>query len=177
MSHKIAAVANEVSKSTTNVNAKNEVLENQPVAPANEVSKPEATEKPKTQRVLESRSDWERIFTHTLTLVATVAKGEALEANCRKGFGFLALVDGVNPAPHAKGYAQSLLAGFASKKADKFLDKTPLAEQEKRTDIALKVLMATKLGSSNLAKAKSILKAAKPKQEKTFAESLKAILG
>lgn len=155
----------------TNTTAKNEVLANTTTATvANEVSKQTNTEaKPKTQRVLESRADWERIFTHTCKLVVSVANGDELDATSRDGFSFAK----VAVAPHSRAYAQSLLAGFASKKADKFTVGSALSEQDTRRKIALAILKATKLGGKD---AQAMLSKAEPKQAKSFCEAVLATL-
>lgn len=162
MAHKTnnPAIANEVSATQTN-------------ATANEVSNPAiAKAEPKTQRVLETRQDWECIFTHTVALIATLAKGEALEDDCREGFHFVKAA----LSPNCRPYAQSLLAGFASKKAGKFLAETPLAEQEKRQEIALAILLKTRLGGKDEASCKRILGKAEPKQARTLATAVLATL-
>ncbi len=155
----------------TNTTAKNEVLANtKSNTVANEVSKQTETKsEPKTQRVLESRDDWERIFGHTCKLVVSVANGESLEADCRDGFSFAK----VAVAPHSRAYAQSLLAGFASKKADKFTLGSALSEQDTRRKIALAILKATKLGGKD---AQAMLSKAEPKQAKSFCEAVLATL-
>ena len=74
-----------------------------------------ADSKPKTQRVLETRDQWSTIFAHTVALLAAAVKGEALPDDPRKGYAF----GKPKVEPHSRQYAQSLLAGFASKKAGK----------------------------------------------------------
>lgn len=163
---------------TNNTNATANEVSTNPTAPvANEVSK-SATEQPKTQRVLESRSDWECIFAHTVALITTLAKGEALEDDCRDGFAF----GKVALSPNSRPYAKSLLAGFASKKAGKVLADTCLAEQDKRNEIAVAILLKTRLGGKDEASCKATLakvltsKDAGPKQAKSLAEAVKATL-
>ena len=127
----------------------------------------------KTQRVLETRDLWSVIFNHTVALVAKCAKGETLSDADRKGFGFGSAKD----QPHSRGYAQSLLAGFVSRKANKFLGEVDgLKTIEERTKIALAILTATRLGGNTTEKAKSYLSKAEPKQAKTFSEAVKAAL-
>lgn len=142
---------------------------------ANEVSTAIATpnaEAPKTQRVLESRSDWERIFAHTVALICTLAKGEALEDDCRNGyeFGKVALT------PNSRPYAKSLLAGFASKKAGKVLADTPLASEDTRKEIAIAILLHTKLGGKDINACTNTLAKADAKQAKSLAEAIKSAL-
>lgn len=141
---------------------------------ANEVSK-SATASDKTQRVLETREQWAVIFNHCVSLVVALAKGEALPANARDGFAF----GKVATQPHSRQYAQSLIGGFVSRKAGKFFAQTEgLKSAEAREKIALAILVGTKLGGSDAAKAKAILSKAEPKQAKTFAEAvLNAVQG
>jgi len=165
-SKKIAA--NEVSENTKS-NTNNEVVVAQS-ATANEVSETTKTDKPKTQRVLETRGDWEQIFNQCVALVATLVKGKALDENCREGFHFVKVAD----APHSRGYAKALLTAFSSQKADKFLAnaKNPsLAMQEKRQKIALQVLLASKLAKDE-SKALEVLTKGEKKQCKTFCEAV-----
>ena len=127
----------------------------------------------KTQRVLETRDSWSVIFNHTVALVAKCAKGETLSEADRKGFAFGKVID----QPHSRGYAQSLLSGFVSRKANKFLGEVDgLKTIEERTKIALAILTATKLGGNTTEKAKALLSKAEPKQAKTLSEAVKAAL-
>ena len=127
----------------------------------------------KTQRVLETRDSWSVIFNHTVALVAKAAKGETLSEADRKGYAF----GGTKDSPHCRGYAQSLLAGFVSRKANKFLGEVDgLKTIEERTKIALAILTATKLGGNTTEKAKALLSKAEPKQAKTLSEAVKAFL-
>jgi len=155
----------------TNTNAKNVVLEsNTNNAIVNEVNKPTETKsEPKTQRVLESRGDWERIFAHCTKLVVSVANGDELGKDSRDGFSFAKVAE----APHSRAYAQSLLAGFASKKADKFTADSALSGQDTRTKIALAILTATKLGGKD---SRAMLSKAEPKQAKSFCQAVLAAL-
>ena len=145
-------------------------------ATANVVGKASAdksADKPKTQRVLETRDAWSVIFNHTVALVAKCAKGETLSEADRKGFAFGKVTD----QPHSRGYAQSLLAGFVSRKANKFLGEVDgLKTIEERTKIALAILTATKLGGKTTESAKGYLSKAEPKQAKTLSEAVKAAL-
>jgi hypothetical protein len=145
-------------------------------ATANVVGKTSAdksADKPKTQRVLETRQAWDVVFNHMASLVASLAKGEPLCENPRDGFAFGKVAD----QPHIRGYAQGLLAGFVSRKANKFLGEVDgLKTIEERTKIALAILTATKLGGKTTESAKGYLSKAEPKQAKTFSEAVKAAL-
>lgn len=143
-------------------------------ASANEVSKStNLVPLAKTQRVLETRDQWAVIYNHTVALVVAHIKGEALPSDPRKGFAFGSTKD----APHCRGYAQSLIGGFVSRKAGKVFAQTEgLKEQADREKIAIAILVATKLGTSDTGKAKAILSKAEPKQARSFAEAVLAAL-
>lgn len=165
---------------TTNATAKaveNSVNRNASVASKSATATTSEASKPKTQRVLETRDAWSVIFNHTVELVVKCAKGETLSEEDRKGFAFGNVAD----QPHSRGYAQSLLAGFVSRKANKFLgglmgEADCLSTIEGRTKIALAILTATKLGGKTTESAKGYLSKAEPKQAKTFSEAVKAAL-
>jgi hypothetical protein len=165
---------------TTNATAKaveNSVNRNASVASKSATATTSEASKPKTQRVLETRDAWSVIFNHTVELVVKCAKGETLSEEDRKGFAFGKVAD----QPHSRGYAQSLLAGFVSRKANKFLggimgEADCLSTIEGRTKIALAILTATKLGGKTTESAKGYLSKAEPKQAKTFSEAVKAAL-
>ena len=133
-----------------------------------------AQEQPvKTQRVLETRDQWVVIFNHTVSLVATLVEGKDLPTDPRKGFAFGA----VKEQPHSRAYAQSLLAGFASKKAGKVFAQTEgLNDATKRHELAIAILLKTKLGGGDATKANSLLSKAEPKQAKAFAQAVLAAL-
>lgn len=155
----------------------NSVNSNASVASKSATAATSEASKPKTQRVLETRDAWSVIFNHTVELVVKCAKGETLSEEDRKGFAFGKVAD----QPHSRGYAQSLLAGFVSRKANKFLgglmgEADCLSTIEGRTKIALAILTATKLGGKTTESAKGYLSKAEPKQAKTFSEAVKAAL-
>ena len=155
----------------------NSVNRNASVASKSATATTSEASKPKTQRVLETRDAWSVIFNHTVELVVKCAKGETLSEEDRKGFAFGKVAD----QPHSRGYAQSLLAGFVSRKANKFLgglmgEADCLSTIEGRTKIALAILTATKLGGKTTESAKGYLSKAEPKQAKTFSEAVKAAL-
>lgn len=157
---------------TTTTTATAKAVENSVNANAANSSK-SATATAKTQRVLETRQAWDVVFNHMAGLVASLAKGESLCENPRDGFAFGKVAD----QPHIRGYAQSLLAGFVSRKANKFLGEVDgLKTIEERTKIALAILTATKLGGKTTESAKAQLSKAEPKQAKTFSETVKAAL-
>lgn len=129
----------------------------------------------KTHRVLATRDQWGVIFNHTLSLVVTSVQGEALPEDPRKGFAFASKAD--DEQRLCVKYAQSILAGFVSKKATKVFAQTEgLKSAEERTKIALAILMKTKLGGKDITSAQAILGKAEPKQARTFAEAVLANL-
>ncbi|MBR5607529.1 MAG: hypothetical protein IKW44_03995 [Bacteroidaceae bacterium] len=153
---------------TTTTNATAKAVENSVNANATVGSK-STTAAAKTQRVLETRQAWDVVFNHMAGLVASLAKGESLCENPRDGFAFGKVAD----QPHIRGYAQGLLAGFVSRKANKFLGEVDgLKTIEDRTKIALAILTATKLGGKTTETAKVQLSKAEPKQAKTFSEAV-----
>lgn len=163
--------------SNTTTATRNNVVVNPQSATANTAT---ADSKPKTQRVLETRDQWSAIFAHTVALLAAAVKGEALPDDPRKGYAF----GKPQVEPHSRQYAQSLLAGFASKKAGKvFTQHEVLADQAKREEIAIAILLKTKLAkaSSGAEDAKTAarrtLSKAEAKQGRSLAEALLAALG
>lgn len=125
--------------SNTTTATRNNVVVNPQSATANTAT---ADSKPKTQRVLETRDQWSAIFAHTVALLAAAVKGEALPDDPRKGYAF----GKPQVEPHSRQYAQSLLAGFASKKAGKvFTQHEVLADQAKREEIAIAILLKPNL--------------------------------
>ena len=129
----------------------------------------------KTHRVLASRDQWAVIYNHTLSLVVTLTKGEALPEDPRKGFAFASKAD--DEQRLCCKYAQSILAGFVSGKAGKVFAQTEgLKSAEERTKIALAILLKTKLGGKDTTSAQGILGKAEPKQARTFAEAVLANL-
>lgn len=144
----IAANANVVSKSSTD-NA--------------------ATQQVKTQRVLETRDQWVVIFNHTVSLVVSLAKGEPMPDDPRKGFAFGSTKD----QPHSRAYAQSLIGGFISGKAGKVLAQTEgLKDKADREKIAIAILLGCKLAKDGQEGARRILGKAEPKQAKAFATAV-----
>lgn len=121
----------------------------------------------KTRRVLETRSQWQQIFSHAVSLVVALAKGDNLPEDPKKGFAF----GRINDQPHSRAYAQALLVGFVSSKAGKVFAQTEsLADKAKREKIAIAILTACKLALKG--DAKGTLNKVEPKQAKTFATAV-----
>ncbi len=162
---------------------RNNVVVNPQSATANATPKggeKQPSNSPKTHRVLETRDQWSVIFAHTVALLAAAIKGEALPDDPRKGYAF----GKISAEPHSRQYAQSLLAGFASKKAGKwFTQHEVLADQAKREEIAIAILLKTKLAKASSdaedskTAARRTLSRAEAKQGSTLAEALLVALG
>ena len=130
------------------------------------------SEKTSSKHLLESRSDWENIYSYAVTLVVKSLKGEALgdADEARKGFAFKAMKD----SPNCRSYAKSLFAGLLTGKAGKVFKGTQFAEVNLE-EVACNILVGTKLAKSKEL-ALDALKKAEPKQAKTFSLSILAQL-
>jgi len=121
-----------------------------------------------TRRVVETRSMWDVIYNHTVSLVVAYTRGQKPKEP-RKGFGFGAIAD----QPHSRAYAQSLLVGFLTSKAGKALKGCDdLATRESREKIAIAILLDTKLAKDGDEGAKRMMAKCEPKREKAFAEAV-----
>lgn len=169
MAHNTTATrSSKAAKSAKSATANNEVVAQTATAPEQAAAK-----QPLTRRVKETRDQWQVVFDHTVALVVASARKADLPDDPRKGYAFGALKD----QPNIRAYAQGLLAGFASPKAGKvFAQHEVLASAETRHEIAIAILLATKLGSADRAKAESILSKAEKKQAKSLAQTVLAAL-
>ena len=156
MSHKTQS-ANVVSKSETKGAAKQQVT-----ATANT-----------TRRVVETRDMYEVIYNHSVNLVVLYARGLKATDDPRKGFAFGPTAE----QPHTRGYAKSLIWGFATNKAGKVLKNfEDLDTVAKREKIALAILSDCKLVKGDSEALKASLNKVEPKRERAFAESVLAEL-
>lgn len=163
-----ATRSSKAAKTSKSATANNEVVAQSATAPEQAAAK-----QPLTRRVKETRDQWQVVFDHTVALVVASARKADLPDDPRKGYAFGALKD----QPNIRAYAQGLLAGFASPKAGKvFAQHEVLASAETRHEIAIAILLATKLGSADRAKAESILSKAEKKQAKSLAQAVLAAL-
>lgn len=168
MANTTATRSSKAAKTSKSATANNEVVAQSANAPEQAAAK-----QPLTRRVKETRDQWQVVFDHTVALVVASARKADLPDDPRKGYAFGALKD----QPNIRAYAQGLLAGFASPKAGKvFAQHEVLASAETRHEIAIAILLATKLGSTDRAKAESILSKAEKKQAKTLAQAVLAAL-
>lgn len=127
---------------------------------------------------------WEVIFNHSAYLVATYVRHDCLgEAGTpfskdpREGFAFGSTAD----QPHSRGYAKSLIWGFATNKAakalkglqDEYADALDKAWREK---IAIAILKDCKLVKGDSEAIKASLNKVEPKRERAIAEAVLAEL-
>ena len=143
------------------------------------VSKNSVSNTKTTRRVVETRDMYDVIFNHAVSLVAEYVRcfayGEAYPdgEQSRKGFAF----GSTSEQPHTRGYAKSLIWGFATNKAgktlkgldDRFLDAAGKPEREK---IAIAILTDTKLVKGDSKAIAASLNKVEPKRERVFAESV-----
>ncbi len=172
-----------MAQSNNTTATRNNVVVNPQSATANATPKggeKQPSNSPKTHRVLETRDQWAVIFAHTVALVVASVKGETLPDDSRKGYAF----GKISAEPHSRQYAQSLLAGFTSKKAGKvFAQHEVLADQAKREEIAIAILLKTQLAKASSGAedsktaARRTLSRAEAKQGRTLAEAVLAALG
>lgn len=132
-----------------------------------------------TRRVVETRDMYEVIYNHSVSLVAEYIRcftnGEAYPdgEKSRKGFAF----GPTNDQPHTRGYAKSLIWGFATNKAGKVLKNLDdVADKANRAKIAIAILTDVKLVKGDSKAIEASLNRVEPKRERTFAESVLAEL-
>ena len=128
-----------------------------------------------TRRVLETRDAWEVIFNHSVSLLASYAKGIKVEKpreGFEKAFGSAA------SSPNSRAYAKSLIWGFATNRAGKVLKNLDdVATPAQREKIAKAILVDCKLvrnGSNEDINAQ--LARVETKREKAIAEAVLAEL-
>lgn len=137
-----------------------------------------AAEQQVKNRIVETRGNWDAIFAHAVSLVVAHVRGQQVSGDPRNGFGFKTH----SLQPHAKGYAQSLLAGFTGSKAGKVFAKSDeLMDESGREKIAIAILISTRLakgakGETDDEAAKRMIAKTEPKREKAFAEAVLAAL-
>lgn len=117
------------------------------------------------KRVLETRDQWENIFSHTVFLIASYFKGQQPKGP-RKGYAFGKALE----CPHERAYAQSLLAGFVTNKAGKvFKSDSNLSDAALRSKIVKTILLDTCLAKGGVEGAQSMIERSQPKREKALA--------
>ena len=121
-----------------------------------------------TQRVVVTRDEYEVIFNHSVSLVVAYSRGEQVEKP-REGFAFGPASNG----SHTRGYAKSLIWGFATSKAGKVLkDLEELTDKAKREKIAIAILTDCSLVKGDSKAIAASLAKVEPKRERVFAESV-----
>jgi hypothetical protein len=122
------------------------------------------------KRVIETRDAWEVIFNHSVALIAAYAKGIKVEKpreGFEKAFGSAA------SSPNSRGYAKSLIWGFATNKAGKVLKNLDdVATKASREKIALAILTDCKLVKGDDKAVQSQLTKVETKREKAVAEAV-----
>lgn len=122
------------------------------------------------KRVVETRDAWEVIKNHSVALIAAYAKGIKVEKpreGFEKAFGSAA------SSPNSRGYAKSLIWGFATNKAGKVLKNLDdVATKASREKIALAILTDCKLVKGDDKAVQSQLAKVETKREKAVAEAV-----
>lgn len=123
------------------------------------------------KRVVVTRDEYSVVYDHAVGLVVAYASGRKVEKP-REGFAFGPIANG----SHTRGYAKSLIWGFATNKAGKVLkDLDDVATKEAREKIAIAILTDCKLVKGEDSEAiKAALNKVEPKRERVFAESVLA---
>lgn len=123
------------------------------------------------KRVVVTRDEYSVVYDHAVGLVVAYASGRKVEKP-REGFAFGPIANG----NHTRGYAKSLIWGFATNKAGKVLkDLDDVATKEAREKIAIAILTDCKLVKGEDSEAiKASLNKVEPKRERVFAESVLA---
>ena len=124
------------------------------------------------KRVVETRDMWVVIYDYAVSLVVAYSRGRKVE-DPRKGFAFGSTAQ----QPNSRGYAKSLIWGFATNKAGKVLkDLDEVAAKEAREKIAIAILTDCKLVKGDSEAIKAQLAKVEPKRERVFAEAVLAEL-
>ena len=123
-----------------------------------------------TRRVVVTRDEYDVVYDHAVSLVVAYSRGQKVE-NPREGFAFGPIANG----NHTRGYAKSLIWGFASSKVGKVLkDFDELADKANREKIAIAILTDVKLVKGDSKAIAASLAKVEPKRERVFAESVLA---
>ena len=126
------------------------------------------------KRVVETRDAWEVIFNHSVLLIVNYAKGIKVE---KPREGFDKAFGSAASSPNSRGYAKSLIWGFATNKAGKVLKNLDdVATREAREKIAIAILTDCKLVKGDSEAIKASLNKVEPKRERVLAEAVLAEL-
>lgn len=122
------------------------------------------------KRVVVTRDEYAVVYDHAVGLVVAYASGRKVEKP-REGFAFGPVANG----NHTRGYAKSLIWGFATSKAGKVLkDLDELAGKANREKIAIAILTDCSLVKGDSKAIAASLAKVEPKRERVFAESVLA---
>ena len=123
-----------------------------------------------TRRVVVTRDEYSVVYDHAVSLVVAYSCGHKVEKP-REGFAFGPASNG----NHTRGYAKSLIWGFATNKAGKVLkDLDELSDKAKREKIAIAILTDCSLVKGDSKAIAASLSKVEPKRERVFAESVLA---
>lgn len=116
------------------------------------------------KRVVVTRNEYDVVYDHAVSLVVAYSRGQQVEKP-REGFAFGPIANG----NHTRGYAKSLIWGFATSKAGKVLTDLDKAEREK---IAIAILTDCNLVKGDSKAIAASLAKVEPKRERVFAEAV-----
>ena len=125
------------------------------------------------KRVVVTRDEYAVVYDHAVSLVVAYASGRKVEKP-REGFAFGPASNG----SHTRGYAKSLIWGFATNKACKAIKAQKgfeeLTDKAQREKIAKAILTDCSLVKGDSEAIKAQLNKVEPKRERVFAESVLA---
>ena len=125
------------------------------------------------KRVVVTRDEYTVVYDHAVSLVVAYSCGQKPEKP-REGFAFGPVSNG----SHTRGYAKSLIWGFATNKACKAIKAQKgfeeLTDKAQREKIAIAILTDCSLVKGDSEAIKAQLNKVEPKRERVFAESVLA---
>lgn len=125
------------------------------------------------KRVVVTRDEYTVVYDHAVSLVVAYSRGQQVEKP-REGFAFGPASNG----SHTRGYAKSLIWGFATNKACKAIKAQKgfeeLTDKAQREKIAIAILTDCSLVKGDSEAIKAQLNKVEPKRERVFAEAVLA---
>lgn len=125
------------------------------------------------KRVVVTRDEYAVVYDHAVSLVVAYSRGQQVEKP-REGFAFGPASNGI----HTRGYAKSLIWGFATNKACKAIKAQKgfeeLTDKAQREKIAIAILTDCSLVKGDSEAIKAQLNKVEPKRERVFAEAVLA---
>lgn len=125
------------------------------------------------KRVVVTRDEYAVVYDHAVSLVVAYSRGQQVEKP-REGFAFGPASNG----SHTRGYAKSLIWGFATNKACKAIKAQKgfeeLTDKAQREKIAKAILTDCLLVKGDSEAIKAQLNKVEPKRERVFAEAVLA---